>query len=115
MAQIRVILTDKEKTQILTDAIESLASGYWMESAVVVERDKDYLILSAHFWAFDKMKKKQGYEIKPYHIQMGVDRLMNPKFVVSDGIRKAIAEQNWDADVYDCILQAICFNEIVYG
>lgn len=113
--KIQVKLTGDEMIEILNDAIESGACGYWMESVVGIARSKDGLIVIALFQALDKEKVKQEFKVLPAHIQMGVDRLLDPKFKVSQHIRQSIITDNMDAETYDCILQAICFNEILYG
>lgn len=111
-------VADKTLMYILTTAVEG-GCNYWADLENV-ERDEELNVLSVEFR--DNENGEYCGKVGLSAVAVGMERILNPFFKISENIRKDVLmlvidpdSSNWDAETADCIIQAALFDELVYG
>jgi hypothetical protein len=108
----QIELSEQEKKEILTDAIEMGSIDYWISALDNIRRDSDLWIESCSVWEEGSQKQ---YNINLDTIQKGINVIFSDGFDISDRIKQMILEDNNDVESCDCIIQAALFGELIYG
>jgi len=109
-------LTDEKINNILTDAVETGAIGYWISGCYEIKRDADLNVIEFEIRVENEENEKQTkYLVNRDTIFEGIRRLFHKDFEISNRIKKQILDNDIDAEGTDCIIQTGLFNEIIYA
>lgn len=110
-------LSQQERKEWLTDAIETCAIQYWAcgdnNEPIKVWRDDDGLIYKATVTLTESKGEKHGLGLAT--VQLGVNAILNGTVPVDQSIIDQITDDDNDSDSLDAIIQAGLFGRIIYG
>lgn len=119
--QVQFDIADQLCADILCTALEG-GIGYWSSASDIKKsQGEDWQYVSAVLT--DCEGDEDWKHVVDYAaIRLGIQRVLDPGFRVNQSIRAAVLScalgpdnADYDAETADVIVQAACFNEIVYG
>ncbi len=123
MAKITGVEYDKSELLDIMDIVLNNAIDYWADIIEVEYDDNDRSVkivmepADGEWGIFDNNDSRK-LELVAWEIQFGINRIMQGMVKVNNEIRGMIASGDVgaiDASAADCIVQAVCFDKVVYG
>lgn len=123
MAKITGVEYDKSELLDIMEIVLNNAIDYWAEIIEVEYDDNDRAVkivmepADGEWGIFDKNDSRK-LELVAWEIQFGINRIMQGMVKVNNETRGMIASGDVgaiDAGAADCIVQAVCFDKVVYG
>ena len=118
---VKIELSDQTCGDILCAALEG-GIGYWAVAQDIKRtEDEDWNYLSATLTDAEE-DEDWKYVVDYDAIRRGVERLLDSALQMDENLRGAVFTSVLcpnsavlDAEIADCIVQAACFNKLVYG